>query len=369
MLRWLTAALLLIVAVVVIAWVFFRDGLLFALLVLRLAPGHDFSVERIPPPPNYHDEASWAALPWRQDAADIAVAPYVDRQSDAGVDVFFVHPTTFYSADGWNQPVPHPRTDALTDLNVMRGQAAVFNGCCRIFAPRYRQATLYAFMDRGENGAHALQLALRDVRTALEHYLTQWNDGRPFVLAGHSQGSRHLDVLLREWLASRPEAARMVVAYPIGFGLRADDHGSAGFPICDGPDHTGCIVSWNSVGPEVSRFAPTTGQVCVNPLSWRVDDAHVPAEQNPGSLQWPFIRRPQDGGATPEPPPLERQVADARCDDGVLWVSRIDSRRFSARPLGRDNYHVYDYGLFWHSLRENVQTRIDAWQESWQAAR
>jgi hypothetical protein len=359
-LRWLLTLLVLLVLGAGLGWLFFRDALWFALLASRLEPDAPFASERVPPPPDYFVDAGWAALPWREDPADLTAGPYEDRQETAPVDVFFVHPTTYYSADGWNQPPDHAPTNRLTDLNVMRGQASVFNGCCRIYAPRYRQATLFAFMDQGPSGPAALDLAYRDVLRAFEHYLAAWNGGRPFVLAGHSQGSYHLDRLLRERIAGSPEAERMVAAYPVGATLARPDGDVPTIDVCDRPDATGCLVTWNSVGPAVSRWRDPSGDVCVNPLTWRTDGAHAPMAANPGSLQWPFVTDPA-APDDPAPPPLERGIADAQCVDGQLLVTEIASERYDARPLGRDNYHVYDFGLFWDSLRTNVETRVNAW--------
>src|SRR4029079_313076 len=95
--------------------------------------------------PDYSLTASWAALPDREDAADVVPSGAAqDRQSSAEVDVFFVHPTTFFGTTGWNQALDDSSTNQLTDMFVLRGQAAVFNGCCKIYAPRYRQATIYS---------------------------------------------------------------------------------------------------------------------------------------------------------------------------------------------------------------------------------
>jgi hypothetical protein len=241
----------------------------------------------------------------------------------------------------------------------MRGQASVFNGCCRIYAPRYRQATLYAFMDQEGNGAKALELAYNDVLASFEHYLARWNDGRPFILAGHSQGSYHLNRLLRERLAGSPEEARFVAAYLVGASVSEAAYQNLSIDVCGDEQATGCFVVWNSVGPNARRHRSGDDFICVNPLSWRHDGLRVPAADNTGSLQWPFKLFPRSR-EEPTKPPLEKHVADARCDNGRLLVTEIHSERFNQRPMGPDNYHIYDYGLFWDSLRRNAATRIDA---------
>ena len=226
----------------------------------------------------------------------------------------------------------------------MEGQASVFNGCCRVYAPRYRQATLYSFFDVDGAGQEALALAYEDVVTAFNYYLDYFNEGRPFVLAGHSQGSHHLDVLLANEIVGTRLVERLVVAYPVGFPI----DGSNGLPVCETPTQTGCQATWNAVGPKVGPFLASFESICVNPLTWRVDRLAASHDLNIGAVNFGGSDAPEAG------------VADAECREGRLWVSDIRSSHYALRPLGRDNYHIYDYALFYLNLRENVKARVDA---------
>jgi hypothetical protein len=100
------------------------------------------------------------------------------------------------SSESWNQSLDDVVTNGRTDEFVMQGQASAFNGCCRIYAPRYRQATLYSFFGSEGSGTQALALAYADVVDAFQYYLKHFSEDRPFILAAHSQGSHHVDVLL-----------------------------------------------------------------------------------------------------------------------------------------------------------------------------
>ena len=328
----------------------FRDTLLLAVMSLTLAPGHAFSEASPPQAPDYNDPDHWAALPHRDDWSDrVPVGDFADMQDTAAVDVFFLHPTTYLSSDGWNQSLEDTATNQMTDEFVMQGQASVFNGCCRIYAPRYRQATLYAFLDTTESGPQALDLAYGDVLAAFRYYLTHFNDGRPFVLAGHSQGSRHADYLMAEEIAGTQLADRLVAAYPVGFQI----DGSNDVPVCKTVRQTGCQVTWNSVGPAVGSFLASPDNICVNPLTWEADGTAADHNANAGAVSF-------DAGGVPEP-----AVADAHCRDGRLWVSDIRSDNYTQRPLGRDNYHIYDYALFYVNVRDNVDARVNAFLADW----
>ena len=325
--------------------VVYRDPLLFAVINLLITPSHSFDQAAPPIEPDYSRLDHWAALPGRQDWADrVPVGNFIDSQEKASVDVFFLHPTTYVSAESWNQSLNDNSTNLRTDQFVMQGQASVFNGCCRVYAPRYRQATLYSFFDVSGSGEQALALAYRDVREAFRYYLTYFNKGRPFVVAGHSQGSHHLDKLLAEEIAGTPLANQMVAAYPIGYEINGDN----GIPVCEHPTQTGCQITWNSVGPHVGEFLGSSDNVCVNPLTWRNDSIPATHDANIGSVNF-------EAGGEPEP-----GVADAECRSGRLWISEIRSRHYLLMPLGRDNYHIYDYALFYLSIRENVQRRVEA---------
>lgn len=335
-----------VVAVLVAGLAFaYRDAIQVALFFVALAPDHDYVDAPPPERPDYHNPAHWAALPDRDDLTDtVPVGEYTNIQATASVDVFFIHPTTYYSPDSWNQPLDNSVANDITDRAVMQGQASVFNGCCRVYAPRYRQATLYSFYDNSDSGPQALDLAYTDVVTAFRYYIEHFNSGRPFVLAAHSQGSRHAHLLMADEIAETSLADRLVAAYPVGFGL----DGTNGVPVCQTATETGCQVTWNSVGPEVATPLAAPEHICVNPLSWRTDTTHVGHDANLGAVSFRVENVPEQG------------VADAQCRDGNLVVSEIRSEHYELRPFGRDNYHIYDYALFYLNIRENVETRVDA---------
>ena len=343
----------------------FRDLILFGLLAARLEPEVEFELTAAPAAPDYTNQSSWAALPGTVDASD-ATPDGVSAVDPAAavVDVFFIHPTTYYSDAGWNQPLDEATANRITDEFVLRNQASAFNGCCRVYAPRYRQATLYSFMDDSGNGEAALDLAYRDVQAAFDVFLDKYNEGRPFIIAAHSQGSLHARHLLERRVAGTPLADRLVAAYPVGYGMPAAKmtETAPDVPPCAEARQTRCFVTWNSVGPEARGFEDTSDDVCVNPLSWRTDGEPAAFSANLGawSLGGFDIMDPEARPVVGVPP-LEPGAADATCVDGRLIVSEIRSTSFDARPMGRDNYHIFDYGLFYSNVRQNAIDRVNAY--------
>ena len=324
---------------------FLRDYIGIIFISYFLEPNHDFGDKSVPEAPDYQNPYHWAALPTRNDFADVQLVTSVnDTQAEHAVDVFFIHPTTYIGKESWNQRMDDNGPNKLTDEWVMRDQASVFNQCCLIYAPRYRQATLYSFQDNTGSGEKALGLAYEDVKSAFLYFLQNYNDGRPFVVASHSQGSRHADRLLREEVIGRDLLSQMIAAYLIGFSI----DGSNGVPVCERYNQLNCQISWNSSTRDAALKLAEPGDICVNPLSWTINGGLVDAGQNLGSVTFA-----SEGGT-------ELNVADAQCSQGSLFVSKVESERFSSNmPFGPGNYHMYDYSFYYLNIRKNVQDRIN----------
>jgi hypothetical protein len=337
----------------------------------RLRPGKPFAAYPLPPVPDYSRPENWAALPDRQDLADAVPAGLEDEadQAAAPVDAFFVHPTTLFSPASWNAPGDDPVLSLATDQGTIKHQASVFNASARVYAPRYRQATLYAFLDREGNGTAALDLAYEDVRAAFAYYLEHYNQGRPLIVAGHSQGSWQAFRLLQEFFAGRELAERLVAAYLPGLPLPLEAFADLRPLVpCDGPEQTGCVASWNTfafsgnpalfVGasrvPYGGRWQPVAGKplLCVNPLTWRRDGEYASAELNRGGV----LGETTPGLRGPDP-----QLVDAQCVDGILRIHEPLDPRYRVFLLPYRHYHTYDYNLFYMNIRENVRARARAY--------
>ena len=151
-----------------------------------------FEQEDHPTPPDYSRLENWSALPFREDVAD--VLPKGESwfsDSLKNVDVFYVHPTIYQKGPLWNADLGMKRINRRVDKYPVRLQASVFNNSCRVYAPRYRQAVVKVFYERSEDGDRALDLAYQDVKNAFKYFLDNYSQNRPFIIAGHSQGTHH----------------------------------------------------------------------------------------------------------------------------------------------------------------------------------
>ena len=337
-------------------------------------PAKPYDARDLPPTPDYAKSAAWLAFPDRnglERSTPPGVTPIDEAQAPA--DVFFVHPTTYKGSPVWVAPFDASNQAAPLNPPVLLDQVSAFNGCCRLYAPHYRQATLAAL----KNPA-AMQVAYADIASAFRYYIAHLNHGRPFIIASHSQGTAHAIRLLQEEILDKPSLKqRMVAAYLIG-GYVPDTFGELGLPICDTARQTGCVVSYNTsqVGRSGARMIVDTktywwrgalvldgksNAICVNPLNWSQKDA-APASANAGSL--PFPAAPF--GSTAKPlPELVRNLTGAVCHDRLLDVDipwSAPSGFIDKLSVALGSYHLNDYGIFYDALRRNAVDRVDAWR-------
>lgn len=325
-----------------------------------------------PPAPDYALAASWAARPGAANPSDSVPPGASSVSGDAAVDVFYVHPTTYRTSSAWNQDIALEDVNAWTDASTIARQASVFNDCCWIFAPRYRQASFLAVQDRtlAADGGKAYELAYQDILAAFDHYMAHDNQGRPFIIAGHSQGALMSYWLLRDRIDGAPAAERLVAAYVVGLDLMEGDFGRTfkSLKPCETPAQTGCILGWNAVTPELDlemmgamaggRYKRVYGvddgrtPVCLNPVTFDAAKPSSDAAQSKGAV-------PGEPGAGPLRALIAGQVA-ARCDLGFLVVTADESLDLTPLPGGSMHYH--DFGLFYEDIRANVRVRIAAWQ-------
>jgi hypothetical protein len=320
----------------------------------RVVLNSRFEPANVPPRPDYSRLELWAAHPDKRDAADSLprVDSLRDNQATAPADVFFIHPTiyTYEPANGypWNGNVEDADLNQRVDNSTILNQASIFNAAGRVFAPRYRQAHLYAYFTPNETDAKAaFDTAYADVKAAFEYYLKHFNQGRPFIIAAHSQGTQHGKRLIRELIDGQPLQEQLIVAYLVGMPTPADFF--THIPVCQNADQTGCFVTWNTYakgytppnhGKELYKAAAT------NPLNWTTNGEPAPATLHMGAVGQKFN-------------PLKPGLHDAAAHEGMLWISR--PKIAGAALLNIKNWHRADYNLFYFNVRQNAVERVKAY--------
>lgn len=352
------------------------SGNTLTVLAIIAGPPRDWDEKRLAPAPDYAATASWAAWPGREGFADYKPQGVPAAANRLDVDVFFVHPTGYMVGKDWNSPMdPDSRTEENTSWS-MANQASAFNGAARVYAPRYRQATFFRYISASEDVARkTMDLAYSDVLRAFEHYLANENQGRPFIIASHSQGSQHAFRLLQERIDATPLVGRLVAAYVPGTDItNAKVAALKSIRVCDRPDDTGCLVHWATMGEGGTLPPGITDLVCVNPLSWKRDGARVGAEAHRGGVpaSGSFSARMfgDDAAQGMQFPPLGAPIPSltwAECREGYLFVKDLSASAFSGIILPGRNYHGLDLPLFHMDIRHNVDQRVTAWHARNQA--
>lgn len=307
--------------------------------------------------PDYNAINMWAAHPWKNDPSDSTPRPYLSSRKDTTVDVFFIHPTTYtqndvvaskpYTMQYWNASVLDEALNKKTDESSILNQASPFN-VYRVFAPRYRQAHLKSFSLPDSISKPFFDTAYADVKKAFEYYLLHFNQGRPFIIASHSQGTLHAGRLIREMIEEKPLQQQMIAAYIIGLAVPVSYFKS--LPLCDSPEGTGCFVSWRTFKKGYVPswiLAEKEKSYVVNPISWKTDTAWVSRKQQKGAVLYRFNKP-------------KTQNVGAGIHGNTLWSDK--PRFFGNLFFTQKNYHVGDINLFWKDIRDNVDLRVNAYR-------
>jgi hypothetical protein len=354
---WIVLGGIILVMAALLAWRLFAPQLLEVALVPRAA----FAESPRAPAPDYAQPASWVAHPaLPRNPALFAPAGFRAAPQPAAA-AFFVPPTAFFGRDRWTDPLDDPETRERLDRFV-EGQASVFNGIAELWVPRYRQATLGAFLTDRPDAGEALALAYGDVERAFVAFLAAQPADRPIILAGHSQGTRHLlRLIARGGLASRL-GDRLVAVYAIGWPVsEARDLPALGLAPCRGREEAACLLSWQAfaadgdldrAAADFARVAAIDGaplgpgaMVCTNPLTGS-SGGEADARANPGAL-------------LPDRT-LAAGVTGARCaPPGLLLLAPTPEGRWPLVFPG-GNFHAYDYHLFWSAARADAEARLMA---------
>ena len=281
------------------------------------------------------------------------------------VDVFYLYPTAWQKVHDSD-----PNICDIDNPSMLAGSAAAFarsatafEPFANIYAPYYRQAdATYALtLPLPEHDALIAGIPTADAVAAFDYYIRHFNGGRPFILAGHSQGSNVLINLLTGYLKDHPEVyQRMIAAYVIGYPVTAqliEDNPHLKF--AEGPDDTGVIISYTTQAPDVAPgvnpvLSGLTGLV-INPITWTRSETPATTDEGLGSIM------PDPATLTFEPVP---QYADARVDiaHGVLIATTPDEDllyELTQHGFPRGVYHSFDYPFYYDNIRENAQNRVE----------
>ncbi|MDQ5986657.1 MAG: hypothetical protein CSYNP_02387 [Syntrophus sp. SKADARSKE-3] len=355
-------------------------------------------------PTDYSKTQNWVTLP---------------KEAPQSVDVFFLYPTTYNSAQpltsiwtsDWNQSLTQAYVDQAIPFHVSSKASVFAKAGTNLYVPYYQQgsgidllnALLWQNTPQNANAANqALQVAYNDAANAFDYYLAHYNkdaagNARPFILAAHSQGSNLLLYLLQRKFNDPALRKLLVAAYVIGWSVTSDDMSS--YPdslqllgICAAKDQTGCVVTWNTQQtpgdwtqvPESLRGKMEVvkkNAYSVNPLTWTatgpgaIETNAAPAAANlgavfykgslPGAKDQSIFTPDQAGNYTYE----IKNYTGAQSNNGALVIdpTALPPQAIYLNLLSPYNtlpgwYHAYDYTFFYRNLEQNAIDRVTAYK-------
>lgn len=305
-----------------------------------------------------NDPAQWLPPGWQQPATP---------QSRAAV--FFIPSSSYFGRKHWNAPLDDSEAGDRTVLFV-KAMATPFNRSVALWVPRYRSAAFGALLTSDPKATMALDLAYADVAVAFDHFIASAPQDVPLILAGHGQGAWLLARLLKNRVAGTPLAKRIVAVYAAGWPLSTvHDLPLMGLPACAGPNQPGCVLSWSAyaepavTGLAFETYATSTGLdgkqrggspiLCTNPLTG-TSGGSAGTDADLGTLV------PATDMIKGE---IKPHLVPARCAaNGMLLIGpSVDLGNY---VLPGNDYHFYDFPLFWANIRQDAARREAAW---WQA--
>lgn len=301
--------------------------LLFAFAVVLLAACARKTREAVPEAPDYALESEWYM---------------VDR--GGAVDLFYVSSTEtadWTDADGkvWHH-APAADSAACSGMRQeMQGVNRIMGGDLNFYSPFYRQVTMETYLDSSLI-ASRFPVAMEDVRNAFRYYIDHLNDGRPFVLAGFSQGAEVVVELLKELPDSLQD--RLVAAYVLGWKITEEDLAtSPAIRPAQGADDYGVTICYNSVeSPEAASPLVSEGNtVAINPVNWCTD-------ATPAVL-------------------FDSLTVTLDAETHLLLVDGYTATSTAWEPYFLDGcYHTFEIRWYGDHLRENIARRCEAYLSS-----
>ncbi len=302
----------------------------------------------VPSPGDYAAKASWHYLP-------------INFKKE--VDVFYVGPTL------WRiRPNSKGLLCALNDPDLRKSadaayvaQATAFGPVGNMFSPYYRQLDAEeAKKLSGGARAKAFDLMREDIGAAFDYYIKNYNEGRPFILAGHGQGSTLLlEAVLQKYMRENPDVYQhMVAAYLPGASVTARFMESAPhLKFAEGRADSGVIISYNTEPAGFTGENPVLlpGALAINPVSWKRDESNAPASESLGGRVY------SNGKFVDKPHYASARLNLAR---GVVECSlKGEEPEGEGEQTRLARYQAGDYEFFYYDLRQNALERAEAYLE------
>ena len=293
---------------------------------------------------DYSDTSSWVILPSKEN--NLHAEYIIDSSLLSYADVFYIYPTVFTDKknEQWNISIEDTEQRKKVK-RVTKFQGSAWAEAGRMFVPYYSQANLRSYSELEFGGRKALLKAYKDIKDAFSFYLEHYNNGRPIIIAGHSQGSTHGMLLLKDFFDGKALQNQLICAYLPGIGLATDEFKS--ISLLSKPDAVGGFVTWNTFKRRYKTKKYKNwyqGKAVINPVTWNAQKFASRA-QHKGFLFWDNK--------------MYENSFKTNLVDGAIWIS-LPHVPFRSFALTIDDYHIGDVNLFWKDIQINAKIRVKA---------
>lgn len=303
--------------------------------------------------------AVWGVKREQSPYADPASWAYCETDTEGkAADVFFINPTVYLGDEEhlvWSEYDEATGAAFVGAINMEKG---IYDADARFFAPFYHQAALSAYDLPAAEAEPVFASAYGEVKDAFLYYLEHYNNGRPIILAGFSQGADMSIRLLKDVFADPAVNELLVSCYAIGWRITEEE--LAEYPhirFAEGERDTGAVIAFNSEAEDIrdSLMIPAgVHTLAINPLNWKTDGTPADKSLNLGACFTDY-----EGRITAEIPQLTGAFLDR--ERGALKVTDVSPTDYPGVLFEDGVYHLYDYQFFYRNLQQNVQLRLESY--------
>lgn len=286
----------------------------------------------------------------------------ISEDKNNEVDVFYLYPTVWYG-DGTNKDFVCPidfKPMRENATNALISQSTIFEEVGNIYAPFYRQADALYILDTNNNiknkEKYFNDIPKKDALAAFDYFIKNYNNNKPFILMGHSQGAMMIKEILIDYFKTNENLMnRLVAAYIIGYSVTTNDlEKNPHLKFARSEYDTGVIISYNTESSIFNGYNPTLleGAIAINPITWTLEEDEAAKEKSLGSCFF--------AGTNYN---IVKNFASAKVDKkrGVIKCDSINADDFYIDGMfEKGNYHVYDIALYYNDLKENARKRVGA---------
>ena len=295
---------------------------------------------------NYNLNENWAVLPTK--LPQNILNTIHDSTLFQSIDVFYVYPTLLIDSKDqrWNISVQDSSHRKEVLDYAVKFQASAWAESGRMYVPYYQQAHIRSYDSLENGGRDALLFAYADIKAAFEYYLKNYNHGRGIILAGHSQGSTHINLLLKDFFDGKSLQKQLVAAYLPGIGIPSNEFNT--IPFLTNAKEIGGFVTWNTFKKKLNQEKYEKwyyGKAVVNPITWDLS---------------PLSKKSQQNGFYYNNEKKYKHVFQTELISGGLVLTKLRFP-FNLAAWKMNDFHIGDVNLFWENIHQNSKLRGQEW--------